>query len=149
MPGSKKRITKKIGAPTMGDAARETADTLDIKFDDKGLVPAIVQDIDTGEVLMMAWMNEAALKQTLEVKKATFYSRSRDKMWIKGESSGHVQEVIEARVDCDQDLVLLKCKSHGPCCHVGYNSCFYRKADADGTLTVVEEKVFDPEKVYK
>ncbi|MEZ6190683.1 MAG: phosphoribosyl-AMP cyclohydrolase [Phycisphaerales bacterium] len=133
----------------MGDTARETTNKLDIKFDDKGLVPAIVQDIDTGEVLMMAWMNEAALKQTLKVKKATFYSRSRDKMWIKGESSGHVQEVIEARVDCDQDLVLLKCKSHGPCCHVGYNSCFYRRADADGTLTVVEEKVFDPEKVYK
>lgn len=133
----------------MGDSARETTDQLDIKFDDKGLVPAIVQDIDTGEVLMMAWMNEAALKQTLEVKKATFYSRSRDKMWIKGESSGHVQEVIEARVDCDQDLVLLKCKSHGPCCHVGYNSCFYRKADADGSLTVVEEKVFDPNEVYK
>lgn len=133
----------------MGDSARETTDKLDIKFDDKGLVPAIVQDIDTGEILMMAWMNEAALKQTLEFKKATFYSRSRDKMWIKGESSGHVQEVVEARVDCDQDLVLLKCKSHGPCCHVGYNSCFYRKADADGSLTVVEEKVFDPNDVYK
>lgn len=133
----------------MGDTARETTNQLDIKFDEKGLVPAIVQDIDTGEVLMMAWMNEAALKQTLEMKKATFYSRSRDKMWIKGESSGHVQEVVEARVDCDQDLVLLKCKSHGPCCHVGYNSCFYRRADADGTLTVVEEKVFDPAKVYK
>ena len=133
----------------MGDTQRETTDQLDIKFDDKGLVPAIVQDIDSGEILMMAWMNEAALKQTLEVKKATFYSRSRDKMWIKGESSGHVQEVVEARVDCDQDLVLLKCKSHGPCCHVGYNSCFYRTADANGKLTVVEEKVFDPEKVYK
>ena len=133
----------------MGDSTRETTDKLDIKFDEKGLVPAIVQDIDTGEILMMAWMNEAALKQTLEVKKATFYSRSRDKMWIKGESSGHVQEVVEARVDCDQDLVLLKCKSHGPCCHVGYNSCFYRRADADGSLTVVEEKAFDPDEVYK
>jgi phosphoribosyl-AMP cyclohydrolase len=133
----------------MGDTQRETTDRLDIKFDDKGLVPAIVQDIDSGEILMMAWMNQAALKQTLEVRKASFYSRSRDKMWIKGESSGHVQEVVEVRVDCDQDLVLLKCKSHGPCCHVGYNSCFYRTADADGSLKVVEEKVFDPEKVYK
>ncbi len=133
----------------MGDSTRETTDKMDIKFDDKGLVPAIVQDIDSGEILMMAWMNEAALKQTLDVKKATFYSRSRDKMWIKGESSGHVQEVVEVRVDCDQDLVLLKCKSHGPCCHVGYNSCFYRKADADGSLTVVEQKVFDPDEVYK
>lgn len=133
----------------MGDTQRETTDKLDIKFDDKGLVPAIVQDIDSGEILMMAWMNEAALKQTLEVKKATFYSRSRDKMWIKGESSGHVQEVVEVRVDCDQDLVLLKCKSHGPCCHVGYNSCFYRAVQADGSLKLVAEKVFDPEKVYK
>ncbi len=133
----------------MGDTQRETTDKLDIKFDEKGLVPAIVQDIDSGQILMMAWMNEAALKQTLEVKKATFYSRSRDKMWIKGESSGHVQEVVEVRVDCDQDLVLLKCKSHGPCCHVGYNSCFYRTAEADGSLKVVEEKVFDPEQVYK
>ncbi len=133
----------------MGDTQRETTDKLDIKFDEKGLVPAIVQDIDSGEILMMAWMNQAALQQTLEVKKATFYSRSRDKMWIKGESSGHVQEIVEVRVDCDQDLVLLKCKSHGPCCHVGYNSCFYRTADSDGSLTVVEEKVFDPEKVYK
>ena len=133
----------------MGDTARETADKLDIKYDSQGLVPAIVQDIDTGDVLMMAWMNEAALKQTLEVKKATFYSRSRDKMWIKGESSGHVQEVVEARVDCDQDLVLLKCKSHGPCCHVGYHSCFYRTVNADGKLTVVEEKAFDPDEVYK
>jgi len=133
----------------MGDTQRENTDKLDIKFDEKGLVPAIVQDIDSGQILMMAWMNEAALKQTLEVKKATFYSRSRDKMWIKGESSGHVQEVVEVRVDCDQDLVLLKCKSHGPCCHVGYNSCFYRVADSDGSLKVVEEKVFDPEKVYK
>ena len=133
----------------MGDTQRETTDKLDIKFDDQGLVPAIVQDIDSGEILMMAWMNEAALRQTLDVKKATFYSRSRGKMWIKGESSGHVQEVVEVRVDCDQDLVLLKCKSHGPCCHVGYNSCFYRVADADGSLKVVEQKVFDPEKVYK
>ncbi len=133
----------------MGDTQRETTDKLDIKFDEKGLVPAIVQDIDSGEILMMAWMNEAALKQTLEVKKATFYSRSRDKMWIKGESSGHVQEVVEVRVDCDQDLVLLKCKSHGPCCHVGYNSCFYREVQADGTLKLVAKKVFDPAKVYK
>jgi phosphoribosyl-AMP cyclohydrolase len=133
----------------MVEQDRETGKNLDIKFAADGLVPAIVQDAETGAVLMMAWMNDAALKHTLETGKATFYSRSRGKMWVKGESSGHVQEVVEARVDCDQDLVLLKCKSHGPCCHVGYNSCFYRRADADGTLAVVEEKVFDPAKVYK
>ena len=132
----------------MADDARETGLTLDIKFDDKGLVPAIVQDHDSGVILMVGWMNEAALKQTLSTRKATFYSRSRNKMWVKGESSGHIQEVVEARVDCDQDVVLLRCKSHGPCCHVGYQSCFYRAADAEGNLKLVEEKVFDPKAVY-
>lgn len=133
----------------MSDTARETGTRLDVKFNEQGLVPAIVQDVDSGEVLMVGWMNQAALQQTLQTKKATFYSRSRNKMWVKGESSGHVQEVVEARVDCDQDVVLLKCKSHGPCCHVGYRSCFYRAADAEGNLTTVEEKVFDPESVYR
>jgi len=132
----------------MSDTHRETSVTLDAKFDDKGLIPAIVQDHESGDVLMVGWMNEAALKQTLETNKATFYSRSRQKMWVKGESSGHVQEVIDARIDCDQDVILLRCKPHGPCCHVGYQSCFYRSVDADGNLTVNAEKVFDPEKVY-
>ncbi len=132
----------------MADAQRETGTTLDVKFDDQGLVPAIVQDAASGQVLMMGWMNEAALKQTLATRKATFYSRSRDKMWVKGESSGHVQEVLEARVDCDQDVVLLRCKAHGPACHVGYHTCFYRAADADGGLSFVEERVFDPGEVY-
>lgn len=132
----------------MGDAARETGRQLDVKFNEQGLVPAIVQDADTGDVLMMGWMNDAALRQTLATGKATFYSRSRDKMWVKGESSGHIQQVVEARVDCDQDTVLLRCKSHGPCCHVGYQSCFYRAADAEGELTFVEQKVFDPDEVY-
>ena len=133
----------------MGDAAREIGTDLDIKYNDQGLVPAIVQDIDTGEILMMGWMNELAVKQTLETRKATFYSRSRDKMWIKGESSGHIQQVIEARVDCDQDSILLRCKSHGPCCHVGFKSCFYRAADEQANLSFVEEKVFNPDDVYK
>ena len=132
----------------MADAQRETGTTLDVKFDDRGLVPAIVQDAASGQVLMMGWMNDAALKQTLATRKATFYSRSRDKMWVKGESSGHVQEVIEARVDCDQDVVLLRCQAHGPACHVGYHTCFYRAADADGGLSFVEERVFDPGEVY-
>lgn len=133
----------------MSDPGRETGNKLEIKFNDQGLVPAIVQDADTGQVLMMGWMNQAALQQTLATGKATFYSRSRNKMWVKGESSGHVQEVVEARVDCDQDTVLLRCKSHGPACHVGYRTCFYRAADADGELTFVEEKTFDPDAVYK
>ncbi|MEX0654908.1 MAG: phosphoribosyl-AMP cyclohydrolase [Phycisphaeraceae bacterium] len=132
----------------MSDTARETSTTLDIKFNDQGLVPAIVQNVDTGEILMMGWMNDAALQQTLKTRKATFYSRSRNKMWVKGESSGHTQEVVDARVDCDQDVILLKCKSHGPACHVGYHTCFYRRADANGNLDVVEEKTFDPDAVY-
>jgi phosphoribosyl-AMP cyclohydrolase len=132
----------------MADTARETAARLDIRFNEQGLVPAIVQDHQTGAVLMVGWMNDAALRQTLQTRKATFFSRSRNKMWVKGESSGHVQEVVEARVDCDQDVVLLRCRSHGPCCHVGYQTCFYRTADAEGQLSVVEPKVFDPGKVY-
>lgn len=132
----------------MSDNNRETGNKLDVKYNEHGLVPAIVQDMATGQVLMMAWMNEAALQNTLESRKATFYSRSRDKMWVKGESSGHVMKVIEARVDCDQDTVLLLCDAGGPACHVGYQTCFYRTAEATGELTTVEEKVFDPEKVY-
>jgi len=122
------------------DTLRETGTTLDVKFNEQGLVPAIVQDIDTGQVLMMGWMNDAALKLTLSTRKATFFSRSRNKMWVKGESSGNFQEVIEARIDCDQDTVLLRCKSHGPCCHVGFKSCFYRAADEGGALRFVETK---------
>src|SRR5262245_11065578 len=106
------------GFDAMSDAARETGTKLDVKFNDQGLVPAIVQDVQTHQILMMGWMNAAALAQTLETRKATFYSRSRNKMWVKGEESGHIQEVVEARVDCDQDVVLLLCKSHGPACHV-------------------------------
>lgn len=131
----------------MSDSARETTLTLDVKFDEKGLVPAIVQDHASGRILMVGWMNDAALQQTLHTRKATFFSRSRNKMWVKGESSGHIQEVVEARVDCDQDVVLLRCKSHGPCCHVGYDSCFYRVVDGDA-LRVTDDKVFDPDAVY-
>lgn len=127
----------------------ETSQTLDVKFDGQGLVPAIVQDVASGQVMMMGWMNAEALQKTLSTRRATFYSRSRGKIWVKGESSGHFQEVIEARVDCDQDVVLLRCKSHGPCCHAGYTSCFYRAWAGDDRLKFVEEKVFDPDAVYQ
>ena len=133
----------------MSDPARETGTTLDIKYDANGLVPAIVQDHQSGEILMMGYMNEGALQQTLETKLASFYSRSRQKFWVKGESSGNTQEVIEARVDCDQDTIILKVKSNGPCCHVGYNSCFYRLITDDATLETVDEKAYDPDEVYK
>ncbi|MBB6431089.1 phosphoribosyl-AMP cyclohydrolase [Algisphaera agarilytica] len=133
----------------MSDPARETGTLLDVKYDANGLVPAIVQDHESGEILMMGWMNEGALKQTLETKLASFYSRSRQKFWIKGESSGNTQEVVEARIDCDQDTIILKVKSNGPCCHVGYNSCFYRKITGPESLETVDEKAYDPSEVYK
>src|SRR6056297_3547406 len=113
-----------------------------------GLAPAIVQDYETGDVLMLAFMNQAAWEATLETGKATYYSRSRDKLWVKGESSGHVQLVKEIRMDCDNDTVLLKVEQlGGAACHKGYKSCFYRKVDND-TLTITEKVVFDPKTVY-
>ncbi|HPE64016.1 MAG TPA: phosphoribosyl-AMP cyclohydrolase [Methanothrix sp.] len=115
---------------------------LEIKGD---LVPAIVQDAESGEVLMLAYMNREALAKTLETGKAHFWSRSRKKLWLKGESSGHFQKVVEARIDCDQDAILLKVVQEGGACHTGYRSCFYR--DLEGN--VVGEKVFDPEEVYR
>ncbi|MBI1368158.1 MAG: phosphoribosyl-AMP cyclohydrolase [Planctomycetes bacterium] len=128
----------------------EVGDKPMVKFNAEGLVPAIVQDVATGAILMMAWMNDGALAYTLKHKKAAFYSRSRGKFWVKGESSGHVQEVVEVRVDCDQDTVLVRVKSHGPACHVGYQTCFYRKFDDTGAkLITTDEPVFDPDKVYQ
>lgn len=114
-----------------------------------GLIPAIVQDADTGQVLMLAYMNQAAFEKTLETKKATYYSRSRNQLWTKGETSGHLQHVKEIRVDCDLDTVVLKVVQTGKgACHKGYKSCFYRAVDGD-ELKIVDSRVFDPEKVYK
>ena len=113
-----------------------------------GLVPAIAQDADTGEVLMLAWMNRAAFEETVRTGRAVYFSRSRNKLWRKGEESGHVQEVKEIYIDCDADTVLLKVKQiGGAACHEGYKSCFFRRLD-DGELTVVGERIFDPKKVY-
>src|SRR4029453_6191382 len=113
-----------------------------------GLVPAVAQDADTGEVLMLAWMNREAFEETARTRRAVYYSRSRGKLWRKGEESGHVQEVREIYVDCDADTVLLNVKQVGGAgCHEGYKSCFFRKLDGGG-LTVVAERVFDPKAVY-
>jgi phosphoribosyl-AMP cyclohydrolase len=113
-----------------------------------GLVPAIIQDAKTDQVLMLAYMNPIAWEKTLETGRAWFYSRSRDKQWMKGEESGNVQIVKEIFVDCDDDTVLLKVEQVGDAaCHKGYVSCFFRKLN--GELTVVDKKVFDPDKVYK
>ncbi|MCP4687614.1 MAG: phosphoribosyl-AMP cyclohydrolase [Desulfobacterales bacterium] len=115
-----------------------------------GLAPAIIQDYETGEVLMLGFMNEEAWKATLETGKATFYSRSRNTLWVKGETSGHVQMVKEIRVDCDDDTVLLKVDQlGGAACHTGHKSCFYKKIGEDGSTTIVGEPVFDPAEVYK
>lgn len=117
------------------------------KFD--GLLPAIVQDAETSEVLMVAFMNEEAWKATLETGKATYYSRSRKNLWVKGESSGHVQHVREIRIDCDNDTVLLKVDQvGGAACHLGYKSCFFRKIE-NGEAVTVGEPLFDPSEVYK
>lgn len=114
----------------------------------KGLVPAIVQDHRTGDVLMLGYMNQEALKKTVETGKACFYSRSRDKLWIKGETSGHVQEVKEIFIDCDRDTILVKVDQiGGAACHTGYRSCFYQKLD-DNSLKIIGTPVFDPKEVY-
>jgi phosphoribosyl-AMP cyclohydrolase len=114
-----------------------------------GLLPAIVQDAESGKVLMLAYMNEAAWDKTVEIKKAHYWSRSRQKMWLKGESSGHVQLVREIFLDCDLDTILLKVEQlGGAACHKGYESCFYRRYK-EGELEVAEEPVFDPKEVYK
>jgi len=131
----------------MAEKPLDATDQLRVSFNEQGLVPAIVQDADSGTILMVGWMNAEALRLTLQTRKATFYSRSRNKMWVKGESSGHIQQVVEARIDCDQDVILLRCKSHGPCCHAGYQSCFYRTIE-DDKLRFTDERVFDPNAVY-
>jgi phosphoribosyl-AMP cyclohydrolase len=114
-----------------------------------GLVPAIAQDADTGEVLMLAWMNREAFEETVRTGRAVYFSRSRNKLWRKGEESGHFQEVRGVLVDCDNDTILLKVHQiGGAACHAGYRSCFYRKVDG-AELKVIAERVFDPEQVYK
>jgi phosphoribosyl-AMP cyclohydrolase len=109
------------------------------------LIPAIAQDWKTGEVLMLAYMNDEALAKTVETGKAHYWSRSRKKLWLKGEASGHFQFVREVRIDCDEDAVLLLVEQVGGACHTGYRSCFYRTIDG----RVVGEKVFEPEDVYR
>jgi phosphoribosyl-AMP cyclohydrolase len=121
-----------------------------LKFDSNGLIPAIIQDHATGEVLMMAWMNRDSLAKTIESGKTHFFSRSRNKLWLKGESSGHVQHVKSVATDCDRDVVLIKVEQVGAACHDGYYSCFYRQHDQAGAdWKIIGKKVFDPEKVYQ
>ena len=131
----------------MSDADAAVGDAevdVDLDFGDDGLVPAVAQDAETGEVLMLAYATREALSRTLETGRAHYYSRSRDELWEKGGTSGHTQDVREVRVDCDGDALLYLVDQSGGACHTGYRSCFYRRADGG----VVGEQVFDPDDVY-
>ena len=120
----------------------------DIRFDDKGLIPAIAQDANSGKILMMAWMNRESLRLTAEKKQAVYWSRSRGKLWHKGEESGHTQKVLEIRFDCDQDVILLKVEQYGGiACHTGRESCFYRQLQGDKWVEV-EQVIKDPKQIY-
>ena len=119
-----------------------------ITFDGAGLVPAIAQDYQTNEVLMVAYMNAATVRQTVETGLMTYWSRSRQQVWVKGETSGHTQEVCEIRRDCDGDALVFKVLQHGgAACHTGYRSCFFRRFD-DGRLVEAGVHIFDPDDVY-
>jgi phosphoribosyl-AMP cyclohydrolase len=119
-----------------------------LKYDADGLVPAVIQDADNAEVLMVGYMNAEAVARTLATGRVTYWSRSRQKFWIKGETSGHFQHVVEVRTDCDRDCLLVRVRQEGVACHDGYRSCFYRAAGEGGELEVVEPRLVDPKAVY-
>ena len=141
------------GQPQQQEGDSDAAAGLDaqlsgLKFDAAGLIPAIVQDGKSGAVLMLAWMNREALAMTVHTGKTHFFSRSRNKLWLKGETSGHVQHVQSIATDCDKDALLVKVEQVGAACHEGYDSCFYREHQVGDDWKVVGTKVFDPEKGY-
>jgi len=119
-----------------------------LKFNADGLIPAVCVDHESRQVLMVAYMNAESLRDTIRTGKTHFWSRSRQKYWMKGESSGHIQEVQAIYADCDWDTLLIHVKQHGGACHLGYYSCFFRRLGEDGRWEDVGEKVFDPEAVY-
>lgn len=125
--------------PPPGDkAALETGAAITPRFDENGLIAAVATDVVTGDVLMLAWMNAEALAHTLATGEATYWSRSRGALWRKGETSGHVQKVVELRIDCDQDAVWLRVEQTGAACHTGFRTCFYRASTPSGGLETVE-----------
>ena len=129
----------------------EEGSEFDPKFDANGLIPAIAQDAKTSQILMVGYMNRAALDLTIQTGYATYFSRSRQRIWKKGEQSGHFQKVEQILVDCDQDWLVLKVTVDAGQCHVGYQSCFYRtlKKNSSKELKFIAEKVYDPGEVYK
>lgn len=121
----------------------------ELEWDAQGLIPAIAQDAESGDVLMFAWMNRDSLLETVKTGEAVYFSRSRNRLWHKGEESGHVQKVHEIRLDCDNDVILLKIDQHGGmACHTGRRSCFFHKL-VDGQWTAVEPVLKDPKEIYK
>ena len=112
------------------------------------LLPVIAQDAQSGRVLMFAWMNQEAFRETLQTQQAVYFSRSRGKLWRKGETSGHRQTVKEIRIDCDADAILLRVEQTGAACHEGYKSCFFRKIDPQGQAEIIDERIVDPKDVY-
>ncbi|MDD2707703.1 MAG: phosphoribosyl-AMP cyclohydrolase [Verrucomicrobiae bacterium] len=120
-----------------------------LKYTSDGLIPAIIQDHANGEVLMMAWMNRESLLKTLETGKTHFWSRSRQKFWMKGESSGHVQTVKQISFDCDADVLLIKVHQEGAACHEGYRNCFFRDITSSGEVQANSKPMVDPKEVYK
>ena len=129
------------------DQLEETIKAL--TYDDSGLIPAVIVDQESRAVVMVAYMNEQSLLETVRTGKTHFWSRSRQKYWMKGESSGHTQDVKAVYTDCDTDTVVIEVAQHGVACHEGYFSCFYRRLDEAGRWCVVSEKVFDPADVYR
>ena len=120
-----------------------------LKFTTDGLIPAIIQEHPTGRVLMMAWMNRASLEKTIETRRTFFWSRSRQRFWMKGESSGHVQVVKDIAFDCDGDTLLIQVEQTGTACHEGYQSCFFRSLEADdATFRITEPQLETPEAIY-
>jgi len=133
-------------------AEQELGTTLNLKLDANGLITAVTVDADSGKVLMVAFMNPAALEKTISTRKCTYWSRSRQKFWVKGEESGNVQEVVSVHIDCDQDAVIVKVRQKGAACHNGFESCFYREvvAGANGALELktIATPVMDPKAMY-
>ena len=120
-----------------------------LKFDANGLIPAIIQDHQTGRVLMMAWMNRASLEKTVATGKTHFWSRSRQKFWMKGETSGHTQTIKDITFDCDGDTLLIQVEQIGAACHEGYRSCFFRSvADGNASIRIAEPKLQSPDDIY-
>ena len=120
-----------------------------VKFDKDGLVPAIAQDAETGKVLMLAYMNRESLEITLKERKMCYWSRSRKELWRKGATSGNTQEVKEILIDCDGDALVFKITQTGGACHTGYESCFFRKVEDDGSFEIVDKLMFDAEEAYR